>query len=102
MESEGRVEVLRDGEWGTVCDDLFGVTDAAVVCSELGYTGRSEALSGAPFGSGNGSIWMDNVICTGTEASLEQCGHNGWGSNNCHHSEDVGVRCGLSDDIGES
>ena len=33
---EGRLEIYHNGEWGTVCDDYFGRTEASVACDHLG------------------------------------------------------------------
>ena len=38
-------------------------------------------------------IWLDGVQCTGTESSLAECRHMGWGVSDCNHNDDVSIAC---------
>uniref|UniRef100_A0A8B9KVN1 Lysyl oxidase homolog n=1 Tax=Astyanax mexicanus TaxID=7994 RepID=A0A8B9KVN1_ASTMX len=91
--NEGRVEVFYSGEWGTICDDDFTLSNAHVLCRHLGFV---EALSwshSAKYGAGTGEIWLDNVMCSGSETSIDKCLSRGWGNSDCTHEEDAGVIC---------
>ena len=114
---QGRVEYCRGNTWGTVCDDLWSDADASVVCKQLGYPSQSrtfpllellliiikflsfvmhtdaKGMCCANFGRGffGQPILLDNVGCSGTENSLQECSSSQ--IHNCLHSEDASVIC---------
>ena len=54
------------------------------ICSNSAHFG--EANSNVP-------ILLDDVRCTGQEASITDCVRSDWYVHNCRHYEDAGVSC---------
>ena len=51
------------------------------------------AFGSARYGAGTGTIYLDSVGCSGTEAKLIDCNRATSVSCFSGHSEDAGVRC---------
>ncbi|KAK3599031.1 hypothetical protein CHS0354_012515 [Potamilus streckersoni] len=67
------------------------------MCDTFIYSDRVEIVNANQFNTVSTSslrIWLDDVICVGTESSIGDCSHRGWGDTNCYHREDVAIRCG--------
>ena len=100
VEYEGRLEMFHGDEWGTICDDYWTEEDAAVACRQLGHAGAERTFLRSAFGGAASGVpvWLDDVLCTRTEARLIDCpraGNQAVGAHNCSrgHTEDAGVRC---------
>ena len=91
---EGRLEVCFNSAWGTVCDNLFSLSDANVVCTQLGYRfNGTELLPISEFSQGTGPIFLDELACDGEEESVLDCSGSATGLHTCTHSQDVAIRC---------
>nr|XP_012779564.1 T-cell differentiation antigen CD6 isoform X3 [Maylandia zebra] len=90
----GRVEVWKNGQWGTVCDDHWDLNDAHVVCAQLGcgYALNVTGQAGL-FPPGKGPIYLDDLNCTGNEENLWSCPATQEEDQDCGHKEDAGVVC---------
>ena len=96
----GRVEVLYNNQWGTVCDLGFRYNSANVLCQSLGYGTATTIIERSANGRGIGEVWLSNVRCKGTERWLHDCQHSHWGlfvSICDYHAGDVGVVCNAPD-----
>ncbi|XP_036416791.1 antigen WC1.1-like [Colossoma macropomum] len=89
----GRLEVYHNAEWGSICDDLWDIRDAQVVCRQLGCGPALSADGSAVFGAGEGPIWLNRVKCRGNEIHLWDCPHSLKNHTDCSHNQDVGATC---------
>ena len=98
--NEGRVEVLYNSAWLSICLDLWDTNDAKVVCRQLGLPHENaEALGMYAFGH-RLTAWLGSVNCSGVESNLNECsqsmsdGQIGWELQSCSNWVDsAGVRC---------
>uniref|UniRef100_A0A8W8IB64 SRCR domain-containing protein n=1 Tax=Magallana gigas TaxID=29159 RepID=A0A8W8IB64_MAGGI len=91
----GTVEVVKDGQVGTVCDYDWTKNDARVLCRELNFPdGRPYKRSF--YGAGKGSVVLSGFFCDGKEDRLLDCSSRGWYNvqSYCNsHQNDASVYC---------
>jgi lysyl oxidase-like protein 2/3/4 len=98
----GRVEVRRNGKWGTICDLGWDLSDANVVCRNLGYGTAKKVFTRAHFGRGSSETHFSNLRCKGNETLLSRCLRTSDTAlarevlSYCNqHSGDAGVECNI-------
>ena len=94
---EGRLELLFNGTWGSICSKGWSWTAAHVACKSLGFGGVESVSESSAYGPGFGPIWLSHVDCEGHEPRLELCKYFGLGESTippaCSHQVDAGVQC---------
>ncbi|XP_076082552.1 scavenger receptor cysteine-rich domain superfamily protein-like [Mytilus galloprovincialis] len=92
--ANGRIEILHNGLWGTICDANFDQSTATVICTMLGYNNSDAVMyPHAQYGPGTGKIFFTNLHCTGTELDLENCKYSTWDNSQCTHNNDMSIDC---------
>ena len=70
---QGRVELFRNGKWGTLCDIRWTKDDAITVCRELGFGTLIRRRSHGFYGESNGPIWFRSLSSVKVERT---CNHH--------------------------
>ncbi|XP_043538440.1 scavenger receptor cysteine-rich type 1 protein M130-like [Chiloscyllium plagiosum] len=93
----GRVEIMCDKRWGTLCGNSWDITDANVVCRELGCGFARSARDEAALSQEKDVIWQNDVKCKGREFSLLDCLSAAPAKSKCNHKEIASVMCSGSE-----
>jgi deleted-in-malignant-brain-tumors protein 1 len=93
-ELEGTVELCYNKFWGPVCHRSWDVTDANVVCKQLGYQSKgSTRFTNAYFGEGTGPYIISDLSCYSSSTTLLSCYSNFINTVLCGDSASAGVSC---------
>ena len=87
----GRLEIYRNGRWGTICSNDWDKNATQVACRQLNFTvGLSE---GRDFGYSLDGVVLNTAICTGEEKRLLDCNTTDSSRTRCSIIGIVGIYC---------
>ena len=74
---EGRIEAKVNGKWGPICSNEFTMTNAAVICRQLGFGFAHQFVENLHYWEASDDALETPVIsglqCTGDETGIEHC-----------------------------
>ncbi len=88
----GRLEIIHDQTWMSVCDAAFDQQDAEVVCRELDCGAPVQVLGAAAFGKGDAQMWTQEIQCRGNESKIHLCPTSSQ-RHNCSHDNHHALLC---------
>ena len=94
MDGKGRPEIYMSGAWLPICNSGVSTGAASVICKSMGYTGAVGAATKCAGDScGNVAPGLNEVACTGAEATVLKCPHEAGDDVFCAPSESIVVTC---------
>ena len=96
---EGRLQIFRNGGWGSICSDGFTQQSAAVACQQMGLVLNPHdwLLDHKQLGttSGRVPVLLSHVDCGELDTDIGRCAAEEVeeGENYCGHDRDVALRC---------
>uniref|UniRef100_A0A8C2GDI6 SRCR domain-containing protein n=1 Tax=Cyprinus carpio TaxID=7962 RepID=A0A8C2GDI6_CYPCA len=95
----GRLEILHDQTWMSVCDAVFDQQDAEVVCRELDCGAPVQVRGAAAFDKGDTQMWTQEIQCRGNESHISFCSVSSSHKHNCSSDINVGLKCSGKESI---
>ncbi|XP_066146694.1 protein bark beetle [Euwallacea fornicatus] len=98
-ETEGRLQVKINNQWGTVCNYGWTILNAAMVCQQLGYVLNPNdwyiERNEIPDAGKTEPVVLSNVDCQDYDFDIIKCKAETMSdfTNSCEHENDVGLRC---------
>ncbi|XP_041483702.1 scavenger receptor cysteine-rich domain superfamily protein-like isoform X1 [Lytechinus variegatus] len=91
---QGRVEVFRNSNWGSVCNTGWDLVDGDLVCKQLGFPGANATTSNVPLTPATGPVLFSEVGCTSEDDMFLNCSMNSTPGPECtNHTNDATVIC---------
>ena len=83
-DNSGNVQLYHPSfGWATLCaGSWYGDVDK-VICRQLGFTDVSGYLRGQSTCDESGYVTLGHINCTGNEAYIWDCDHDGWNRRDC-------------------
>lgn len=89
----GTVEVEIQKLVGKMCSRSWDLSDAHVVCRQLGCGSALQIYAKTYSKSKETDMWLFPGTCHGNETSFWQCKNWQWGGLSCEHYEEAQVTC---------
>ncbi|XP_053388146.1 deleted in malignant brain tumors 1 protein-like [Mercenaria mercenaria] len=90
----GRLEILTNNTWGSVCYDFWNASTALKACETLGFKYLSSDASSFKISRGLTPMHFKSIICDASDLNIGLCKAN-FNISECEqrHAEAVGVDC---------
>ncbi|KAM9062218.1 scavenger receptor cysteine-rich domain-containing protein SCART1 isoform X1 [Sarcophilus harrisii] len=90
---DGVVLVKHQGNWGFVCNEVWTLAEASVICRQLGCGNAIGAPKYVPLPGESLQPWLHGVSCKGNESTFWECDLGEWSQKNCSYEWVVVVLC---------
>merc|ERR1719228_314596 len=89
------VNVKVNGQWGGVCEDAVGLSEADVICKQMGFEQGAETVFKGQMTDTNDPILLFDMKCNGDENHISECKFEDHAEHHhvCQEIQKAGIKC---------